>query len=109
MSTFHQSGFNFDGMYLSYQTVEGERKFVARFKRGGMASFRNFLIKNFSIQEYFSMMEDEMSPLEILATKGFVMPKTAKILKKFGFEPNAAGQKAYIEAIISNRELKEAA
>jgi hypothetical protein len=50
-----------------------------------------------------------MSPLEILATKGFVMPKTAKILKKFGFEPNAAGQKAYIEAIISNRELKEAA
>jgi len=102
MSTFHQSGFNFDGEYLSYFTVEGERKFVARFKRGGMASFRNFLIKNFSIEEYFSMSED-LAPLEILATKGFVMPKTAKILKKFGFEPNAAGQKAYLEAIMSNR------
>ena len=104
MSTFHQSGFNFDGMYLSYFTVEGERKFVARFKTGGMASFRNFLIKNFSIQEYFSMMEDQdMAPLEILATKGFVMPRTAKMLKKFGFAPNAEGKKAYIEAIISNR------
>jgi hypothetical protein len=102
MSTFHQSGFSFDGMYLVYNTVEGERKFVARFKRGGMASFRNFLIKNFSIQEYFSMMEDH-APLEILATKGFVMPKTAKMLKKFGFEPNAAGQKAYLEAMMANR------
>lgn len=103
MSTFHQSGFNFDGMYLSYLTVEGEKKFVARFKHGGMASFRNFLIKNFSIQEYFSMMEADMAPIEILATKGFVMPRTAKILKKFGFQPNAAGQKAYIESIMSNR------
>ena len=103
MSTFHQSGFNFDGMYLSYLTVEGEKKFVARFKHGGMASFRNFLIKNFSIQEYFSMMEADMGPIEILATKGFVMPRTAKILKKFGFQPNAAGQKAYIESIMRNR------
>jgi len=97
MSTFHQSGFKFDGMYLTYDNM-----FVAKFKRGGMASFRNFLIKNFSIEEYFSMSED-LAPLEILATKGFVMPKTAKILKKFGFEPNAAGQKAYLEAIMSNR------
>jgi hypothetical protein len=103
MSNFHQSGFNFDGMYLSYFTVEGERKFVARFKHGGMASFRNFLIKNFSIQEYFAQLDADMSPLEILATKGFVMPRTAKILKKFGFEPTAAGQKAYIASIVSNR------
>jgi hypothetical protein len=97
MSTFHQSGFKFDGMYLTYDNM-----FVAKFKSGGMASFRNFLIKNFSIEEYFSMSED-LAPLEILATKGFVMPNTAKILKKFGFEPNAAGQKAYLEAIMSNR------
>lgn len=97
MTTFVKQNFNFDGMYLTYQ---GE--FVARFKRGGMASFRNFLVKNFSVNEYFNAMLEE-SPLEILATKGFVMPKTAKMLKKFGFEPNAAGQKAYIEAIMSNR------
>ena len=101
MSTFHQSGFNFDGMYLSYFTVEGEKKFVARFKRGGMASFRNFLIKNFSIEEYFTQLDADVSPIEILATKGFVMPQTAKILKKFGFAPNAEGQKAYIASIVS--------
>jgi hypothetical protein len=102
MSNFHQSGFNFDGMYLSYHTVAGERKFVARFKNGGMASFRNFLIKNFTVQEYFGMMET-LAPVEILATKGFVMPRTAKILKKLGFAPNAQGQKAYIDSIMSNR------
>ena len=108
MTTFKKENFNFDGMYLSYYTSPEKREFVARFKRGGMASFRNFLTKNFSVQEYFSMIED-LAPMEILATKGFVMPNTAKILKKFGFEPTAAGQKAYIESIISNRLLKEVA
>lgn len=97
MSTFHQSGFNFDGMYLSYTTVEGERKFVARFKTGGMASFRNFLIKNFSIEEYFAKAEANMSPLEILATKGYVTPRTAKLLKSLGYQPTVEGQKAYIQ------------
>jgi hypothetical protein len=102
MSTFHQSGFNFDGMYLSYTTVEGERKFVARFKTGGMASFRNFLIKNFSIQEYFTMMEDkDMGPLTILATKGYVTPRTAKLLKSLGYQPTVEGQKAYIQSQVN--------
>lgn len=101
MSTFHQSGFNFDGMYLSYTTVEGERKFVARFKHGGMASFRNFLIKHFSIEEYFAKADADMSPLEILAAKGYVTPRTAKILKSLGYQPTVAGQKAYIDFQVS--------
>ena len=95
---FNKTEFNFDGMYLTYGQ---DRKFVARFKRGGMAAFKNFLVKNFSVEEYFALTED-LAPIEILATKGFVTPNTAKILKKFGFEPNAAGQKAYINAIMSN-------
>jgi hypothetical protein len=98
MSKFDKEMFSFDGMYLTYGA---ERKFVARFKRGGMASFKSFLIKNFAVEEYFTLSAD-MAPLEILATKGFVMPSTAKMLKKFGFEPNAAGQKAYINAVLSN-------
>ena len=101
MSTFHQSGFNFDGMYLSYTTVEGERKFVARFKHGGMASFRNFLIKHFSIEEYFAKADADMSPLEILAAKGYVTPRTAKILKSLGYQPTVEGQKAYIQSQIN--------
>jgi hypothetical protein len=99
MTKFDKDTFNWDGMYLTYGQ---DRKFVARFKNSGMASFRNFLVQNFSVEEYF-LMQVWMSPLEILATKGFVMPKTAKMLKGFGFEPNAAGQKAYIESILSNR------
>ena len=42
---FDKTQFNFDGMYFTYGT---DRKFVARFKRSGMAHFRSFLVKNFT-------------------------------------------------------------
>lgn len=96
MTKFNKENFKFDGLFLMYDGA-----FVARFKRGGMGAFKSFLVKNFSVEEYFQLSKD-LAPVEILATKGFVMPNTAKILKKFGFEPNAAGQKAYINAIMSN-------
>lgn len=101
MSKFDKEMFNFDGMYLSYFTKENERKFVARFKTGGMASFRNFLIKNFSIEEYFAQTDANMSPLEILAAKGYVTPRTAKLLKSLGYQPTVEGQKAYIQFQMS--------
>ena len=97
MTQFNKELFKFDGLFLMYDGA-----FVARFKRGGMASFKNFLIKNFSVEEYFQMCEN-MSPVEILATKGFVMPNTAKVLKLYGFEPISEGQKQYIASILSNR------
>lgn len=55
------------------------RRFVGRFKymRPGAnsKSFVKFLIANFTVEEYFDMLEVKgMAPAEILRTKGYVSP-----------------------------------
>lgn len=77
---FDRKSFNFDGMYLTYGE---DRKFVARFKRGGMGSFKSFLVKNFTVTEYFSKLENS-SPLEVLMTKGYESPNVRKA-RKLGY------------------------
>lgn len=105
---FNKSQFAFDGMYLTYSVcgdpIFGEpRRFVARFKRGGMSDFRRFLIKNFTVEEYFSMLDQGMSPLSILETKGFVTSQIAKILKRFGYPATLEGRDAYISDKLNAR------
>jgi len=90
MTKFSKELFNSDSMYVFYGT---ERKFVARFKRGGKADFLKFLIKNFSVEEYFALMNAKIGPLDILATKGYVSPMVRKMLKKHGYEATATGFK----------------
>jgi hypothetical protein len=98
MAKFVKENFNYDGMYLSYQ---GE--FVARFKRGGMATFRNFLVKNFDVNEYFNARLTD-SPLPILEAKGYVTPSMKKSLIRMGYEPTQAGKTAYINSLIAERK-----
>jgi len=74
MSTFKKENFNFSGGYLTYQAdPKKPGEFVARFKynRGpvSMAKFRNFLIKNFTVEEYFKA-EKATSPLQAVMDKG---------------------------------------
>lgn len=71
MTKFDKSKFNYHGGYLTY-----EGKFIARFKyRGGakMGPFKSFLIKNFTVEEYFVAYDEGrgLPPLKILETKGF--------------------------------------
>lgn len=77
---FIKEQFNFDGMYLTYGQ---DRKFVARFKRGGMADFKRFLVNNFSVDEYFGKLAN-MAPLEVLMTKGYESPNVRKA-RKLGY------------------------
>lgn len=93
MSKFDKTQFNFDGMYFTYGT---DRKFVARFKRSGMAHFRSFLVKNFTVEEYFSLADTGMAPLTILESKGYVSPNAAKVLKAYGFPVSQEGVKQYL-------------
>ena len=69
MTIFEKSKFNFDGMYLEY-----EGRFIARFKymRSNVPGFRSFLIKNFTVEEYFQRRAREEAPLDILKSKGYV-------------------------------------
>ena len=81
-------------------------KFVARFKRGGKASFLTFLVKNFSVEEYFGRLDAGESPLKILEAKGYLLPHIKKILKGSGYEVSVAGFKQYIEDQIDRRNAK---
>jgi len=81
-------------------------KFVARFKRGGKSSFLTFLVKNFSVEEYFGRLDAGESPLKILEAKGYLLPHIKKLLKGTGYEVSVAGFKQYIEDQIERRNAK---
>jgi hypothetical protein len=75
-TTFDKKQFNFSGGYLTYGA---DRRFVARFKRGGMADFKKFLVANFSVEQYFYFIETlRHPPLTILELKGYESPNIRK-------------------------------
>jgi hypothetical protein len=66
---FDKTKFSYSGKYLTY-----EGKFVARFKYAGMlmAPFKRFLIKNFTVEEYFARLANlRETPMGILESKGY--------------------------------------
>ena len=98
MTKFVNKNFKYDGMYLKY-----DGKFVARFKYGGMVAFKKFLRENFTVEEYFGLLDDGMAPLKVLETKGYVSPKVAKILKMRGYPMTLEGRDRMIEDDIARR------
>ena len=98
MTKFVNKNFKYDGMYLKY-----DGKFVARFKYGGMVAFKKFLRDNFTVEEYFGLLEDGMAPLKVLETKGYVNPNVAKILKMRGYPMTLEGMNKMIEDDIAAR------
>lgn len=79
------------GMYAMYQG-----KFVARFKHGGRTPFLAFLVKNFTVEEYFARLEAGEMPLNILESKGYVSPTVKKLLKAAGFPQTVEGMWSYV-------------
>ena len=99
MTKFVNKNFNYDGMYLKY-----DGKFVARFKYGGMVAFKKFLRENFTVEEYFDLLENEgMAPLKVLETKGYVSPNVARILKMRGYPMTLEGMNKMIDDDIARR------
>jgi hypothetical protein len=65
MTKFEKANFEYHGGYLHYNTAEGERKFVARFKHRGpvtKAKFLKTLIKHYTVEEYFSRLGGAYNP-----------------------------------------------
>jgi hypothetical protein len=72
MTKFTKANLHFDGLQLTF----GESQFfVARFKNGGSKAFVDFLIKNFTVEEYFASRHIGMAPLEILQSKGYIVKR----------------------------------
>lgn len=106
MDKFIKENFNYDGMYLTYGP---DRRFVARFKYIKFcASFKSFLIKNFTTSEYFSAYDSGTSPLDILESKGFMTPQAKKLCKQNGMTATQENYKiclhAQFKAWETNRE-----
>ena len=103
MTRFDNKRFYYNGEMLFYQ-VPGEelKRFVARFKHGGMVSFKKFLRDNFTVEEYFDLLENQ-APLKVLETKGYVSPKIAKILKMRGYPMTLEGMNQMIDDDIARR------
>ena len=97
MSKFIKSEFT-TGEYATY----GGR-FVARFKRGGRGDFLNFLVKNFTVEEYFSELDQGVAPLTILESRGYINPNVRKALIACGFAPTVEGKRQYLAQQVAGK------
>lgn len=105
MANFNKDKFNWDGMYLTY-----DGKFVARFKLSrDKAGFQSFLIKNFTVDEYFNAMTPTMPPMRVLETKGYVSNTVKRILKEAGYPQTAEGKTAYLKKQVEITMARNAA
>ncbi len=95
MTKFAKTDFVNNGGYVTYGT---DRKFVARFKyaRSGVGSFITFLIKNFTVEEYFAQLDAGVAPLTIVEEKGYLLPHIKTWLKRDGYEVSKAGYDQYL-------------
>ena len=99
-TNFDNKKFTTGNEYLHYGD---DHRFVARFKNGGKAAFKKFLRDNFTVEEYFALLDSGLAPLKVLETKGYVSPNVCKVLKAAGYPLTLAGKKAYIENVVAAR------
>ena len=97
--TFIKENFSYSGGYLTYDDGV-DRHFIARFKyvpKSSATKFMNFLIKNFTCEEYLERADKE-APLRILESKGYCSPEMARLAKRWGYAPTLENaHKALIE------------
>lgn len=103
MTSFVKSQF-YGSEYVDYN-IGNTSKFVARFKyaRGSKASFISFLIKNFTVEEYFGRLAAGEQPLTVLNSKGYIQPHIKKRLKELGYEVSSAGLEKLIQDQVNSR------
>lgn len=106
MTKFDKAAFDYHGGYLTYQG-----KFVARFKYSSRdkVGFQAFLIKNFSVEEYFEALGNNGAPALILETKGYVSKTVKNLLRQVGYPETQEGHKAYIAFRVNETRKRLAA
>jgi hypothetical protein len=106
MTKFVKDAFQNDGDYLRY-----DGQFVARFKyaKGSRATFVTFLIKNFTVEEYFARLGNREAPLQILQSRGYLQPHIKKMLRDQGYSMDAVGYQQFIQdrvKALDNRKVE---
>ena len=110
MTKFTKENLSNVGGYIQYHphadSYYADRKFVARFKyaRDGAGSFKTFLIKNFTVEEYFAQLDAGVAPLKIVEEKGYLLPHIKTWLKRDGYPVSKAGYEQYLQDRINARK-----
>ena len=126
MTQFDKEKFHYHGGYLMYHgTYEGQptydevygkdkihpsrigmpvELFIARFKYVFFqGAFKNFLVKNFTVEEFAEGYKAGKSPLTMLEEKGFMTPQAKKLCKQNGMKPTQENYKICIQALAEAR------
>ncbi len=92
MTQFDRQKFRQAAAYVFYND-----RFVARFKyqKSSIGSFVKFLREHFTVEEYFDRIEAGETPMAIVASKGYLLPTTRRILRAHGYEDTAEGYARY--------------
>lgn len=132
MTAFNKDDFRWDGMYLMYTGEQGycteyygheenihptrrgtaRDMFIARFKYGRKPwkTYVNFLVKNFTVEEYATRSAHGESPVEIVQSKGMLEPALKKQCRDAGYPQTVAGWKQLIsDEVAKNQARRDAA
>ena len=104
MTKFIKEQFEVSGGYVSYQG-----KFVLRDKYNKATGSKvTFLIKNFTVEEYFGRLDAGETPLKIMESKGYLLPHIKKWLKAEGLPVTVEGFKMMVERNVEKTMAKYA-
>ena len=128
MTNFKKDDFRWDGMYLMYEGEQGycteyfghednvhptrrgtaRPMFVARFKYGNKPwkTWVNFLVKNFTVEEYATRQAHNETPVAIMQSKGFIEPAQKKQCKQAGYPATVEGWKQMISDEADKRRAR---
>lgn len=90
--------------FVGTEVVTYNGRFVARFKRGGRGPFLTFLVKNFTVEGYFALLDSGLAPLQALETRGHLQPHVRKMLKEQGYPVTLAGRAQMLQDQIAARQ-----
>jgi hypothetical protein len=103
-----------NGLYLAYRLDESSPhydprekdvgKYVANFvyEQGNINHYRAFLMKNFTVEEFFDRMAAGETPCEIAESKGFIPPYMRRLLKAENLAATPANRD-YLKQLIKAR------
>ena len=97
---FVKENFRMHGDHMMYDTDSlFNLRFVARFKhmRAESRRFQKFLIENFTVEEYFGHLDNNIPPLRILQMKGYMSTNEIRYCKMRGIPQT---RESFLDSLI---------
>lgn len=101
MERFAPDQFSFDGSYLRYTGDDGVQRTITSFKftSRDVVSFKEFLIGNFTVEEFFSEIDAGVPARKVLEKKGYLSPTILATLEHEGYPQTIEGRDAFVASV----------